>query len=185
MSLYEQIEHYAPGCEQEARDQQQMLRFMREHDDCLSRDNLVAHMTTSIWTVNPQRTRTLLVYHNIYDSWSWIGGHADGSPNLHAVALRELAEETGVCNARLVSDDIFSLETLTVAGHVRRGIYVPCHLHFNVTYLAEALEDQPLKHKADENQAVRWWALDDVATASTEPWMVAHVYQKLIERTRR
>lgn len=47
-------------------------------------------------------------------------------------------EETGVRNAKLVIRDIFSLEILTVNGHVKKGSYVPSHLHFNVTYLAEA-----------------------------------------------
>lgn len=183
MSLCDHIERYIPRCEQEERDRAQILQFMREHDDYLNRDNLVAHVTTSIWTVNPAHTKTLLVYHNIYDSWSWVGGHADGEEDLRAVALRELAEETGVRDARLVGDDILSLETLCVAGHVRRGIYVPCHLHFNVTYLAEASEGQALARNAAENQAVRWWPLQGVPRVSSEPWMVEHVYRKLIERT--
>ena len=27
---------------------------------------------------DPTRTKVLMCYHNIYDSWSWLGGHADG-----------------------------------------------------------------------------------------------------------
>lgn len=34
-----------------------------------------------------------MVYHNIYNSWSWLGGHADGETDLLAVALREVKEE--------------------------------------------------------------------------------------------
>ncbi len=59
-------------------------------------------MACSIWTVDPTLTQTLLVYHNIYDSWSCIGGHADGGRDLAAVALRELSEETGMAKAQLV-----------------------------------------------------------------------------------
>ena len=44
-----------------------------------------------------------MVFHNIYNSWSWIGGHADGCSDLAAIALRELREETGVEHARIVS----------------------------------------------------------------------------------
>lgn len=181
MSLFENIKNYTPTNEQEQQDKEQMLQFIQDNDNYLERDNKIAHFTTSIWTVNKDRTKTLMVYHNIYNSWSWIGGHADGNENLCEVALRELQEETGVKNARLVSEDIFSLETLTVDGHVKKGLYVPCHLHFNVTYLAEADEDEMLVVKEDENQAVKWFSFEEALKASTEPWMVEHVYKKLIK----
>ena len=166
MKLYEQIKNYTPANEQEQNDKEQMLEFMLANDNCLTRENTVAHFTTSIWTVNKERTKTLMVYHNIYNSWSWIGGHADGEENLAEVALRELQEETGVKNARLVSDEIFSIETLTVDGHIKKGAYVPCHLHFNVTYLAEANEAETLIVKEDENQAVKWFTFDDALEVS-------------------
>lgn len=184
MKLFEQIKNYIPANEQEQNDKEQMLAFMQANDNCLTRENTVAHFTTSIWTVNKERTKTLMVYHNIYNSWSWIGGHADGVENLAEVALRELQEETGVKNARLVSDEIFSIETLTVDGHIKKGAYVPCHLHFNVTYLAEADEAEALVVKEDENQAVKWFTFKEALEASTEPWMVEHVYKKLVEKSR-
>ena len=120
MKLYEQIKNYTPANEQEQNDKEQILTFMKANDNFLTRENTVAHFTTSIWTVNKERTKTLMVYHNIYNSWSWIGGHADGEENLGEVALRELQEETGVKNARLVNDEIFSIETLTVDGHIKK-----------------------------------------------------------------
>ena len=184
MNLYEQIKNYNPVNNQERNDKEQMLRFMEQNSDYLSRENQIAHFTTSIWTVNKERTKTLMVYHNLYDSWSWIGGHADGEEDLCAVAMRELQEETGVQFARLVSEEILSLETLTVGGHMKRGQYVPSHLHFNLTFLAEADEKEALVVNADENQAVKWWTFEEALQASSEPWMVERVYKKLIEKSR-
>lgn len=180
MTLLQSIKNYIPSNGQEARDKEQMLRFMAQNIDYLERENQLAHFTASIWTVNKERTKSLMVYHNIYNSWSWIGGHADGCEDLCAVALRELQEETGVGHATLVSKEIFSLETLTVDGHVKKGIYVPCHLHFNVTYLAEADEGEALRVNEAENQAVKWWTFEEALKVSTEPWMVENVYKKLI-----
>ena len=182
MSLFEDIKNYVPSNEQEAHDKEQMLQFMQQHPDYLWRTNQIAHFTASAWTVNKERTQTLMVYHNIYNSWSWIGGHADGIENLCEVAMRELQEETGVKHAKLVSRDIFSLETLTVNGHVKKGIYVPSHLHFNVTYLAEAEEREELIVQEDENQAVGWFTFEEALKASTESWMVERVYKKLMEK---
>ena len=180
MSLYELIKNYHPINEQEECDKEQMLQFIEQNQNCLTRDNQIGHFTASIWTVNKEHTKTLMAYHNIYDSWAWIGGHADGEENLCAVAMRELREETGVKFARLVSPEILSLETLTVQGHMKRGKYVPSHLHFNLTFLAEADESEELIVKEDENQAVKWWTLEEALEASNETWMVEHIYKKLI-----
>lgn len=184
MKLLQQIEAYIPQNEQEERDKAQMLDYLRQHPACLYRDDEIAHFTASIWTINHERTKALMVYHNIYDSWSWIGGHADGEEDLAAVAMRELQEETGVKNAQLVSPAIFSLETLTVSGHEKKGRYLSSHLHFNLTYLAYADESEPLRIKPDENKAVEWMAFDQLLKQSTEPWMVERIYRKLIERCR-
>lgn len=183
MSLLQNIKNYIPANAQEERDKEAMLQFMLKNPDYLDRKNQTAHFTTSIWTVNQERTKTLMVYHNIYDSWSWIGGHADGIENLSSVAMRELQEETGVRNAVLVDRNIYSLEILTVDGHVKKGIYVPSHLHLNVTYLAEADEKEALTVNIEENQAVKWWSFEEALRISKEPWMVEHVYRKLIEKS--
>ena len=178
------ITEYAPFNEQERVDKVAMLDYMRAHDDCFERSS-IAHMACSIWTVDPTLTRTLLVYHNIYDSWSWIGGHADGERDLAAVALRELGEETGVTHARLVglpAGGIYSLEVLTVNGHEKRGRYVGSHLHLNVTYLAVASPEEPIRPKPDENRAVRWASLQDAVELSTEPWIRDRIYRKLIDK---
>ncbi len=184
MSLFHDIESYRPVNEQEERDKEMMLRYMTHNTNYLERENQIAHFTASAWTVNKEHTKTLMVYHNIYHSWSWVGGHADGMEDLCSVSLRELQEETGVRNTVLVSRDIFSLEALTVDGHVKKGIWVPSHLHLNVTYLAEADESEELVVNEAENRAVKWWSFEEALEVSTEPWMVEHVYQKLIEKCR-
>lgn len=182
MGIREEIEKYCPCNEQEQRDKEVILRFLAENGDAFLRTNLVAHMTASAWVVNRTRDKVLMVYHNIYNSWSWTGGHADGDTDLLAVALRECREETGVETVEPVSRDIFSLEVLTVDGHEKRGQYVPSHLHMNVTYLLEADENETLRVCEGENSDVRWFTLDGALSASTEPWFVERIYKKLNEK---
>ena len=182
MQLFDAIQNYKPVNEQEERDKEIMLRYIQSCDNYLQRENETAHFTTSIWTVNETHTKTLMAYHNIYDSWAWIGGHADGEEDLPSVALRELWEETGVRRAALLTPEIFSLEILTVDGHIKKGRYVSSHLHLNVTYLAQANESEALTVNEAENQAVKWFSFDDALRASKEPWFVTHIYTKLIEK---
>ncbi len=182
MSIRDDIARYAPFNEQEERDKAVILDFMDRHGDAFLRSNLTAHMTASAWVVNAARDRVLMVYHKIYDSWSWTGGHADGEEDLLSVAIREVREETGVQSVRPVSEEIYSLEILTVDGHEKRGKYVPSHLHLNVTYLLEADEHEALRICEAENSGVRWFTLDGALQASTEPWFVARIYKKLNEK---
>ena len=78
MSILEDIRAFVPGCEQEQRDREAMLRFLAAHEDAFLRTNLTAHMTASAWVLSRDRRRVVMVYHNLYRSWSWTGGHADG-----------------------------------------------------------------------------------------------------------
>ena len=183
MDIREDIEKYSPCNEQEEMDKKLILEFLDKNETAFLRENLTAHMTASAWVLNPRRDRVLMVYHKLYDSWSWTGGHADGDEDLAAVALREVQEETGVKSARLLSRDIISLEILTVDGHEKRGKYVPSHLHMNVTYLVEADEREPLKICQEENSAVQWFTPEAALKASTEPWFVERIYKKLIEKS--
>ena len=183
MDLREALERFEPCNEQEQNDRRLMLRYLGCFDDLLTRENELAHFTASAWVVNRERTKALLAYHNLYASWAWLGGHADGESELRQVALREVREESGLERLRPLTDGVFSLEILGVDAHRRRGRFVSAHLHLNVTYLLEADERDPVRAKPDENRAVRWFPNGEVLTASTEPEMRI-VYQKLMEKAR-
>ena len=185
--LRDAVFSFVPFNEQEATDRLVILQALENDPNCFER-GAQAHIACSIWVVDPTRSQTLLVYHNIYDSWSWIGGHADGERDLQAVALRELAEETGISNAQIVEcgpGNIYSLEVLTVNGHEKHGVYVSSHLHLNLTYLAIADPADPIRIKPDENSGVRWVPLEDSIRLSTEPWIRERIYRKLIDKLKR
>jgi len=179
VTLLEELEAYRPWNDQEERDRAELLRRLRSGEALYTRDNAAGHLTASAWVVSPDRTQVLMAYHNLYDSWSWLGGHADGDRDLLAVSMREVREESGLTAVRPVSPHIYSLEILTVDGHEKRGAYVSSHLHLNVTYLLEADEHGQLRVKEDENSGVAWFAPGDAVLASTEPWMRERIYMKL------
>ena len=179
MELLRQLEQYKPCNEQEERDRALLLRALCEEGNIFSRENERMHMTASAWVTNERRDRILMAYHKIYDSWAWLGGHADGDRDLLSVALREVREESGIVHVRPAMEDVFSLEVLTVDGHEKRGRYVSSHLHLNVTYLLIADDTDALTVKPDENSGVRWFTPDGAVEASSEPWFRERIYKKL------
>ncbi|MBR5329429.1 MAG: NUDIX hydrolase [Firmicutes bacterium] len=175
------IQDFVPCCEQEQSDRETMLFYLDRGDDLLTRENKRMHFTSSAWVMNPERTKVLMVHHNIYNAWSWIGGHADGCGDLFAVAQKELEEETGVSNAVAVGDGPITLEMIGVQSHEKKGKYIAPHIHLNVTYLFEVVEDVAIRVKEDENSGVMWRTIDDVRQDNTEPHM-RKLYCKLLDK---
>lgn len=181
MDIRRQIEAYVPYNEQEELDKKAILQIMEKCEDVLTRENLIAHFTASCWIVNKERTKVVMIYHNIMDSWAWTGGHADGDRNLLAVALREAQEETGLTKIQPVSEEFYSIEVLPVFSHFRRGAYVNAHVHLNVSYLLEADESEPIRVKEDENSAIRWVDLEQAPQLAKEEEDKI-LYQKLNDK---
>lgn len=125
-----------------------------------------------------------MAYHNLYDSWAWMGGHADGNPDLFSVARKEIMEECGIAEMKALSEDIFSLEILSVDGHEKKGKYVSTHLHLNVTYLFEADPASPIFIKPDENSGVSWFTTEEVPYKTSEPWFRDRIYNKLMDKVK-
>ncbi len=181
MSFIDELKEYQPKCEQEAKDKEYMLEAYETFPNIFVRENNFVHFTSSALVVNKDRTKALLIFHNIYNSWAWVGGHADGEEDLLAVALREVTEETSVKNLKVLGNGkIMTIDALPVAGHIKRGKYVSAHVHFSAAYIFEADENEPIQIKPDENSKVAWVPLDKVVELSTEPHMKP-AYQKLVD----
>ena len=151
----------------------------REGERLLTRDCAYAHVTASSVIVNRARTKTLMAFHKIYQSWAWTGGHADGETDLLGVAMREAKEETGIEHLKLLGNGAASLEILPVWAHVKRGKAVGSHLHLNVSYVFEADDALPLRVAQDENSAVGWIEIDRLGEYVSEKDMLP-TYRKLL-----
>jgi len=178
--LRQQIEDFQPYNQQEAGDRLTLLRYFDCFDNLLTRENPFAHLTASALVLNPARDRTLLAYHNIYQSWAWLGGHADGDPDLLEVARREVLEESGV-PTRPITTHILAVDILPVWGHVKRGEYLSSHQHLSLCYLLEGDDTLPVQVRPQENSAVQWFPLREMVSRSTEPEMKP-VYEKLLAK---
>lgn len=181
MAWIESIERYEPFNDQEKKDKEVILRYSEIFKDILTRNNEIIHITSSGFVINRSRDKVLMIHHNIYNSWGWTGGHADGEEDLLSVAIREVKEETGVQNISPINNEIISIDILPVFGHVKRGKYVASHLHASIAFLIEADEKDPLVVKPDENSGVKWIPISEIDIYSNEEYM-KKVYEKIISK---
>lgn len=180
MILKQEITKYIPYNEQEIKDKEYFLKFIDTFDDVLTRDNIFGHFIASAFVLNKEKTKMLVVYHNIFDGWIYPGGHADGESDLLSVALREVEEETGL-KAQVLDKNIFSISAVPVKGHVKKGKYVSTHVHYDLLYLMEADDREPLTFRADESKGVKWIDLKD-ATDNEIVDFIRPINQKIIEK---
>ena len=177
----EMLKKYIPYNEQEKEDIAIIIKAEEIFGDILNRTNPFCHLTSSAFVINKEHTKVLSAYHNLYQSWSWLGGHADGDDDMLYVAQKEVKEESSLQDFKLIGDGPISVEILPVSSHIKRGKYVASHTHLNVTYLFEADENQLIHIKEDENSNIGWIAFDELISRSTEPYMIP-AYKKIIER---
>ena len=181
----EDIAAFLPQTPAEEADRRQILAYIDQYPDTiLCRENKAVHISASGFVLSGDGQWVLMAHHNIYKVWAWTGGHADGDPDLLAVALREAREETGADHIRPLSEKIASVEILPVWGHGKRGEYVPSHLHLNVSYLLTAHRAGPLSAREGENTAVDWLPAEGLLERTNE-WQMDPIYTKLLARGRR
>ena len=64
MALLEELEQYRPWNEQEVRDREELLRWLRSGEALYGREP-AAHLTASAWVVSPDRRQVLMAYHDL------------------------------------------------------------------------------------------------------------------------
>jgi 8-oxo-dGTP pyrophosphatase MutT (NUDIX family) len=148
----------------------EIIRFVEAHADCLLRTCAPGHLTGSAWIVDAPRRRVLLTHHRKLDKWLQPGGHADGDPDLLAVALREAREETGLTRLRAVSPEVFDVDCHRIP---LRGDTAE-HWHLDLRFLVEADPAEALII-SDESHDLAWVDLDRVAVLNPEESMLRMV----------
>ena len=152
------------------------VAFVTAQPDALHRGCAAGHLTGSAWIVDPARMRVVLVHHRQLGCWLQPGGHADGDPDLAAVAARE---ETGLTRLRALAVAPFDCDRhwIPERGPVRR------HRHFDLRFFFEADPAEPLV-VSDESHAVAWVLLGDVAGLNPSE-SLARMVRKTVRGNRR
>lgn len=169
------LENYPLTDEWDRLQLERVRQFMQAHPDCFERSLAAGHLTGSAWIVSPGRDRVLLTHHRQVDRWLQLGGHADGDPDLFAVARREALEESGLGQVRPLSTEIFDLDVHLIPA--RPG--VPAHYHYDVRFIFEADPAEPLVISPESND-LAW-----VELAAIDQFGVESGIMRMVAKTKR
>ncbi len=183
IKLLEHLNNYQPIDEKEENNKLVIIQAIQNSPNIFERSNKLFHISSSSWIVNQDFTKALLCYHNIYDSYSWTGGHNDGDVDCLKVAYNEAVEETGIKEFKILSDKIMGIDILPVTEHYKNGEYINWHLHLNVTYLLQANDKDRLIISEKENSDLKWFTFEQIPEVVREEDMI-ETYQKLIKKTK-
>jgi len=134
---------------------------------CFERSCMPGHITASVWIASADRSRFLLTHHKKLNRWLQLGGHADGDPDVRAVALREAREESGMEEFDFVPGQAPSLIDVDVHRIPAFGSD-PAHNHHDLRFLLIAKPDQCIE-VSDESHDVAWFELTRLEELITEP----------------
>jgi 8-oxo-dGTP pyrophosphatase MutT (NUDIX family) len=117
---------------------QRFKAFVAENPQCFERDFPPGHVTGSAWVVNRAGTHVLLTHHKKLNRWLQLGGHADGDRDILAVALREVAEESGLQSVALCDQQIFDLDIHRIPARPEMAE----HYHYDVRFAVATIGDE-------------------------------------------
>ena len=168
--LLDQLSDYQAAHTGEAETVERFIRFVASQPECFERSLAIGHITGSAWIVTPDGSEVLLTHHRKLDRWLQLGGHADGDPDVVAVALKEAREESGLEDFELVGDGIFDLDIHPIPARKNE----PEHLHYDVRYVFRATGQTDFT-VSEESHDLRWVPIDEVQTLTTEESMLRMV----------
>ena len=166
------LEAYHPEDKKEQMDKSEMLHFLSEHPDCFERSLAKGHFTASSWLLNPDGSKALLMQHTKLGLWLQLGGHADGDPDMLAVAIKEATEESGLDRLKPLDTAIFDLDIHLIPGD-------PPHYHYDVRFLLQA-ETEDVKMNRESKQLL--WIDSNPNNLPTNEPSILRMFHKWLNR---
>ncbi len=174
-ALATSLASYEPGDAREAAMRDELIAFLRRAPEPFSRTTLDGHVTESAWIVDRSGRAAVLLHHRKLDRWLQPGGHADGDPDVRAVAWREAREETGLASLVPATEAVYDVDVHDISA---RGAE-PAHKHYDVRFAFFADRDETPSGNL-ESHAVRWVDLADL-----DRYAVDGSVRRLATKTRR
>lgn len=139
-----------------------VLAFLDAREDACRRECVPGHVTASALVLDDSGGQVLLTLHPRLGRWVQLGGHCeDSDADIHAAALREAVEESGVGGLTLSPDlAAINVHALTCS------LGVPTR-HLDLQFVAHAPAGAQIV-LSDESVDLRWWPIDGLPDGTDE-----------------
>jgi 8-oxo-dGTP pyrophosphatase MutT (NUDIX family) len=173
------LQNYQTSFSGEVEFQKQMTRFLEQNDDFDLRSNLIGQITGSAWIVNKERTKVLLIHHKKLNKWLQIGGHIeDSDQTIEETILREVKEESGLTNVKLLSSSIYDIDIHTITQKKE----IAEHLHFDIRLIVEADENEILIPQDEEILDIKWYPLHEVQNLAESNASINQSMKRMVDK---
>lgn len=175
-ALDSELRHHGAGCPAQAAEVIAYREFLGSHPAVFQRSHRPGHFTASVFLVSVDGQCALLLHHAKLDRWLQPGGHADGDPDLAAVALREAEEETGLAGL-LLEPGIFDLDRHLIPARGEE----PEHWHWDVRYIVRCTNEEAPRIN-NESRAFRWHRISELANDESIDPSIRRMAQRWMAR---
>lgn len=167
------LDRYVVAWPGEAAVVERVRALVEAHADCFERTCRPGHVTGSAWVLSADRSSALLLHHRKLNRWVQPGGHADGDPDVLAVAVREVNEESGLVDLIALHDadrptplDI-DIHTIPARYDCGGRLVEDAHEHHDIRFLLAAPDEAPPVVSAESHE-VRWFTHQEIQQLTAE-----------------
>lgn len=154
--LVNELVNYEAFDKQEKVNVKSVLEFLKNNSNSYDRSNLKGHVTAGGLVVDG-KGNVLLNHHKKTGMWFQFGGHSDGDTNCINVARREISEEAGIFDCKLISNKIFDVDVQQIAYSAKKN--EPEHFHYDINFLFLA-KDKNFRI-SNESTEIKWVSIDE------------------------
>lgn len=119
------------------------------------------HFCASVFIINPQDKKILLVMHRKNGKWTQPGGHIEDDETPEECALREVYEETGL-RVRLLGERFPREDDFIRPLGIQKNRHSDGNVHIDIIYAAIPNNDTKPKINIEEECSVRWFSRDEL-----------------------
>jgi 8-oxo-dGTP pyrophosphatase MutT (NUDIX family) len=172
--ILELVRQYLKKFRDEDSDVHPLIQFLKDHEGeaLINRKNFSGHITTSAFIINESASHLLLLNHKSLNRWLQPGGHVDiTDPSLHASAIREACEETGLGaeNLVLLSREVFDIDSHHIPENYKKQ--EPAHTHHDIRFLFKCSNAQSLNISLEESTDSEWVPFSELKTNHDFFWV--------------